>query len=129
MWKGTDWTKFYNVADHLKDYSEEEEYQRSASGRYYYSCFGLLRYYYRKTTHRHLPFSNAHSVLIEHLENSNFVEEQKLGFKLKALRLNRIHADYKGNFDKKTVVESKDLATEIIDSTNKLIKNPLYSIF
>ena len=88
------WKKFYNVGNHLNDHSNEEEYQRFAIGRYYYSCYEPVKNYYENSFRKTLPSNDSHATLINILKSSPFIEEQKLGIKLDNLRKNRNFADY-----------------------------------
>ena len=121
-----DWKEFYDVGNHLKDYSKEEAYQRSAIGRYYYSCFGPVKEYYEKSFRTTLSLEYAHFTLINILTNSPFVEEQELGDKLDDLRKNRTFADYKHDELKEAVaLNSKKCAEEIFAMLDELYRNPL----
>lgn len=121
-----DWKEFYNVGNHLKSYSKEEAYQRSAICRYYYSCFGPVKNYYEKSFRKTLSSKNAHIKLIDALKKSPFFEEQKLGKKLTELRKNRNFADYRsGKLSKNLVIDSKLYAEEIFQILDELCKNPL----
>lgn len=42
------WEKFSDVGLCLKKISQKEEYQRSATGRFYYAAFGLVKEYYEE---------------------------------------------------------------------------------
>ena len=118
--------KFYDVADHLKDYSEDEEYQRSSISRYYYSVFHPVYDYYEKSFRRSLPLNNRHSNLIEELENSPFEEEQELGDLMRDLRKKRNHADYNQiNLSDDDITDSKDESDEILKKLDHLKKHPL----
>lgn len=44
------WKIFLEVGNHLEKYSQEEAYQRSAVGRYYYSCYHSAKDYFKKGT-------------------------------------------------------------------------------
>ena len=72
------WGKFYDVGICLRSISEEEEYQRSAVGRYYYAAFGLVKNYYEETHHQKVPSNEGHSFLINSLKNSNFKDRKRL---------------------------------------------------
>lgn len=118
--------KYYDVADHLKDFSEEEEYQRSAISRYYYSVYHPVYDYYRKSFRRSLPMDNRHSKLIEELENSIFKEEKRLGRKMRHLRNKRNHADYtKSKLSDDDVNVSKKKTDDILKQLDHLKKHPL----
>lgn len=118
--------KFNNVGDHLKNYSKEEEYQRSAITRYYYSTFHSVKDYYEKSFRKILPSNNAHSTLIKELEKSPFEKERKLGEKLRYLRNNRNHADYRSRkVTKEKAKESKKKVEEIRTLLDSLLKNPI----
>ena len=120
------WEGFYDVGNHLKNYSKKESYQRSAICRYYYSCFGPVKGYYEKTFRKTLSKNDAHSTLINLLIQSPFFEEKELGEKLKDLRKNRNYADYNPKKLNKTMTsESKIYAEEIFKILDGLHKNPL----
>ena len=105
-----DWKEFYNVGNHLKNYSKEEAYQRSAICRYYYSCFGPVKTYYEQSFRKTLSSIDAHTSLIKALKESPFIEEQRLGRKLDGLRKNRNFADYKsGKLNNNLVPDSKKI--------------------
>jgi hypothetical protein len=121
-----DWKEFYNVGNHLKNYSKEEAYQRSAICRYYHSCFGPVKKYYEQSFRKILCSKEAHINLIKALKESPFIEEQRLGKKLDELRKNRNFADYKsGQLNNNLVHDSKKYAEEIFMMLNWLYTNPL----
>lgn len=121
------WKKFYGVGNHLDNYSKEEAYQRSAIDRYYYSCYGTIKNYYEKSFRKTLSAKdNPHRTLIDILMHSPFVEEQKLGKKLKILRDNRNYADYNSKKINKTFTsQSKKCAEEIFLMLDALYAKPL----
>ena len=82
-----------------------------------------------KLQKKYLPSYKGHSTLINFLENSNYDEEKYIGKKLRKLRDLRVKADYKSNFKNQYAFQSKDLAEDIIELTNCLFENPLYSDF
>ena len=124
-----DFKKYYDVGTHLKNHSNDEEYQRSSISRYYYSVFHPLKDYYEKSFRRVLSSQDSHKKLIEELENSLFKEEKILGEKMRNLRNNRNYADYnKNELRKIKVKDSKDKADEILSQLNYLIKHPLRRI-
>ena len=118
--------KFYDVGTHLKNYSNEEEYQRSSISRYYYSVFHQAKEYYETSFRRILPSNNIHSELIKELENSPFEEENKLGQKIRKLRNDRNYADYNDKkLRKNQVIKSKDKTDDILLQLDQLKKHPL----
>lgn len=118
--------KFYDVANHLKNYSKKEEYQRSSISRYYYSVFHPVKDYYEESFRRILPSENAHSKLIGELEKSPFEEEQELGIKLRKLRNFRNDADYnKKELKKNQINVSKKKTDDILKQLDYLKKHPL----
>lgn len=108
-----DWKKFYDVGIHLKNFSNNEEYQRSAVGRFYYSCFGLTKKYYENTHKIIIPSKDSHQFLINRLLNSIYEKENILGEYLQTLRKYRNFADYNDDFKlknlNKTLKTSEDL--------------------
>lgn len=121
-----DFNKFYEVGTHLKNHSTDEAYQRSSISRYYYSIFHSVKDYYEKSFRKTLSSQDSHSELIDALEHSPFKEENILGGKLRILRNNRNHSDYRRGHIKKTQIKSsKDKADEILSLLDYLIKNPL----
>ncbi|WP_298524173.1 HEPN domain-containing protein [uncultured Methanobrevibacter sp.] len=118
--------KYYNVAKHLQDHSTDEEYQRSSISRYYYSVFHPAKQYYEDSFRRTLPSDHAHTILIDALENSPFEKEKELGEKLKILKRNRVHADYrKSELRDNQLKTSKKKAEEIFILLDELIKHPV----
>ncbi len=124
-----DWKKLSNVALHLKVYSQEEEFQRSAVGRFYYSCFGLSREYFESTHHIFISSLDSHIELIDYLENSVYDEENEIGENLRKLRKIRNFADYNNVFFIKNVDVSEDLSEDIISSIESLKLNPVVPKF
>lgn len=121
-----DFKKYYNVGNHLKDYSSKEEYQRSSISRYYYSVYHPIKDYYEKSFRKVLPSNDAHARLIKELENSPFEEENKLGENLRILRNNRNESDYdKKELGKLKLKNTKNKTDKILLQLDKLIKNPL----
>lgn len=123
--KKFDWKNNEKVGTHLMKYSKKEEYQRSAISRFYYSCFGPLKEYYEKSFRRTLSSKDAHSTLIKELQNSPFIEEQKLGIKLKNLRNMRNLADYNPKSQKFPLNRSRKNVKEIFLILNSLKNHPL----
>lgn len=118
--------KFYDVGNHLRSYSNSEEYQRSSATRYYYSVFNSVKDYYETSFRKHLPSTDSHGTLIRELENSPFRKENELGEKLRILRNNRNHADYfKRKFRLNKVNSSKKKSEEVFSLLGQLSKNPL----
>lgn len=113
-----DWEKFYNVGVHLMEYSDDEEYQRSAIGRFYYACFGIAKQHYEDSRKHILPSINAHSTLIREFENSNSKAERHLGQYLRHIRRYRNNSDYEVKFRPSNVRKSKKIANEIFDILN-----------
>ena len=121
-----DFKKLYDVGEHLKDYSKEEEYQRSSISRYYYSAYHPTKDYYEKYFRKTLSSKDSHSALIKALENSPFHEENILGEKLRTLRNNRNHAEYRRKRIKKNKTkESKIKTDEIFKLIKFLINHPV----
>ena len=113
-----DWEKFYNVGLHLMEYSDDEAYQRSAIGRFYYACFGISKQYYEDSRKHILPSINAHSTLIKEFENSNSKSERHLGQYLRHIRRYRNNSDYELKFRQTNVRKSKKIADEIFKILN-----------
>ena len=123
------WDLFSDVAFHLKDYSDKEEYLRSSVGRFYYASFGLVREYYEKTYHKVVPHIGAHSFLINSLLNSVYDEEVKLGKYLRKLKYYRVNSDYDNNFNKSFVNTAQDIYILLRNLINFLNKNPVVPKF
>lgn len=124
-----DWNKFCEVGIHLLDYSDEEQYQRSAIGRFYYCCFNLIRDYYESTHKKYVPDKDTHSTLIEWLEGSVYDEENELSDYLKKLRRYRNNADYDSKFYYNNVSKSEKTFKDIMDLLQKLRINPVVPMF
>ena len=124
-----DWGSFSDVGFHLLKLSDEENYQRSAVGRLYYSIYGLSKNYYEKTHKKYIPSVNGHQILADALSDSIYSEEQFLGKCLFNLKKFRVKADYRNNFKSKYVEDSKKIhndAKEILDYLNN---NPVVPKF
>jgi len=121
-----DWKKFFGVGECLRNISHDEEYQRSAVGRYYYAAFGLVKNYFESNHHIKVPSHNGHSFLINNLKRSNFEEEVNLGTNLEKLREYRNHADYRNKFNLYNVNRARKKYEKIIEILDELNKNPLY---
>ena len=96
---GFDWEKFWNVVEHLMNYREEEEYQRSAVGRYYYSCYLKAREVYNKKNNFRIDKSISHQQLINKFIESNNETEKKIGKYLEELLMFGKNADYDLDFN------------------------------
>ena len=109
--------KFFSVGKHLGKYSKDEEYQRSAVGRFYYACYLVAREIYNKENNREMGSSISHYKLKEYFKGLEGTKE--IGEKLEILRNNRNEADYKLYFNEKKVKDSKNKSKEILDFFNK----------
>ena len=117
---GFDWEKFLDVAEHLRNYSQEEEYQRTAVGRYYYACYLVARdIYYNLTGVREGTFI-SHKKLINFFEHSRNNTEKTIGRNLRYLRDNRNAADYNKDFDFIFLSDSKVRSRRIFNLFDKL---------
>lgn len=112
------WEKFFDVGLCMKKISKKEEYQRSAVGRYYYAAFGMVKEYYEKKYNKTVPSRDAHSFLINELENS-CGDEKILGKKLRTMRKYRNFADYNNIF----YFFNVDRTEKIYDEIVKLLEN------
>ena len=79
--------KFFSVGKHLGKYSKDEEYQRSAVGRFYYACYLVAREIYNKENNREMGSSISHYKLKEYFKGLEGTKE--IGEKLEILRNNR----------------------------------------
>ncbi|MCQ2737647.1 MAG: hypothetical protein MJ224_03485 [archaeon] len=123
------WDLFSDVAFHLKDYSDKEEYLRSSVGRFYYAAFGLTKDYYEKTHHKVVPHVGAHSFLINSLLDSVYDEEVELGEHLRELKNYRVNSDYNNNFNKNFVNTAQNIYILLRNLINFLNKNPVVPKF
>ncbi|WP_050553603.1 hypothetical protein [Methanobrevibacter boviskoreani] len=114
-----DWNKFYDVGNHLKEYSDNEEYQRSAIGRYYYACFNLSKNYFEEKYYP-LGHNNVHITLIKCLKNSNSEYESELSDCLNKLRRYRNNADYDSKFHENNIIKTENTVNEIFNIFKKL---------
>lgn len=111
------------------NYSNEEEYQRSVIGRFYYACFGLAKEYYEKTHKQIVPHKESHAFLIKKLKCSVYDEEKELGKQLGDLRKYRNNADYDNKFHYGNLKKARKTSDDMIDLLKKLKVNPVVSRF
>ena len=112
-----DWKEFQEVGDNLKK-TPREAYQRSAVGRYYYSCYVPVKEYFENVIRAISPDENSHQAIIEDLRESNDDKEKELGEFLSNLRRYRNNADYHKSFKKNNVHKAQRTANDI----HKLLK-------
>lgn len=124
-----DWKKFYDVGIHLKNFSNNEEYQRSAVGRFYYACFGLTKKYYENTHKIIIPSKDSHQFLINRLLNSIYEKENILGEYLQTLRKYRNFADYNDDFKLKNLNKTLKTSEDLINLIQNLKENQEVPIF
>ena len=106
------WKEFQDVGDDLKK-TPREAYQRSAVGRYYYSCYPAVKEYFETVIRTLCSDENSHQAIIEDLNNSNEDKEKDLGDYLSKLRRYRNNADYQKTFKKNNVNKAQKTAKEI----------------
>lgn len=108
-----DWKEFHDVGDHLESHSPKEAYQRSAVGRYYYSCYHLVKDYFEKK-YFSLGFQdNPHQTLIEYLKLYGDKNEAKISKYLSKLRGYRNKADYYQGFRENILRNAKKTTEDI----------------
>ena len=90
-----DFSNFSKVGDKLSEF-DDEEYLRSAIGRYYYSIFCSARQYLVETKNKRyfLKRNDIHKMVSEELLKSNDLTEHYIGDTLEKLREIRNNADY-----------------------------------
>ena len=114
-----DWKKYHEVGEHLKNYSEDEAYQRAAISRYYYAYFNIIRQYFKKKHYEiYSPF--VHDKLIEGLENSLDESDNTLGGYLKQFRNYRNNADYDDEFKTRNIKKTQKLIQDIEEVLSNL---------
>lgn len=110
-----DWEKLSDVGFYLLDYSEDEEFQRSAVNRFYYAAFNLCKKYF-ENKYFVIGHINVHKNLIENLKKQNDFKDRNLGKKLQSLRRFRVSADYHNNrFNQNNTKKSIKLLEDIIE--------------
>ena len=115
------WKKLHDVGVHLEDQSLEEEYQRSAIGRYYYSCYAPVKKHFAKKYEPHTK--KTHRLLIQELNIKGNSVEKKISKNLNQLRNYRNNADYDDFFNKRNVKVARILSKEIHDLLKSLKKD------
>lgn len=105
--------KLSNVGFYLLDSSDEEEFQRSVIGRFYYSCFNLSKEYFEDKYYM-IGHNNVHKTLINVLKRQNNKKEIELGENLDNLRICRINADYHNNFNQINLKKSINILEDIL---------------
>ena len=126
------WKTLCEVGILLSNYSNKEQYERSAISRFYYACYNLSKDYYENTHHTLLSsfgLLSTHQILINKLEDSAYDEERELGGYLRILRDYRNNADYDKKFHNKNLHTSKKVSKEIIQLLDKLYNNPVVPKF
>ena len=108
-----DWKEFNDVGVHLEEHSSEEAYQRSAVGRYYYSCYHLVKNYFEREYYPLGRQEHPHEVLIERLKFYEDENEMELAEALSKLRTYRNKADYYQGFRNNIVRNAKKARDEI----------------
>ena len=108
-----DWKEFHDVGVHLENYSPKEAFQRSAVGRYYYSCYHCVKDYFEKN-YFHLGHKNSpHQALINCLKTFGSEDEADLADYLSKLRSYRNKADYYQGFRNTTFKKAKKTTGDI----------------
>lgn len=115
-----DWKEFNEVGDHLIQYPKEA-YQRSAVGRYYYSCYMPVRKYFEAVIRVISSEENPHKTIIDELKKSNDDKENDLGDYMDKLRGYRNNADYHGRFKQTNVKKAKKTSEDIDVLLDELI--------
>ena len=115
------WDKFYDVGLCMQRISQKEEYQRSATGRFYYAAFGLVKEYYEEKYKKQVPSLDAHSFLINELEKS-YGDEKRLGENLRKMRKYRNFADYNKIFYLFNAKKSEKIYNNIVQLLENLNK-------
>lgn len=115
-----DWKEFQEVGDNLKK-TPCESYQRSAVGRYYYSCYTPVKEYFETVIRVIGSDENSHKAIIEGLCESNEDKEKDLGGALSNLRRYRNNADYHKSFKQSNVNKAQRTAKDIHKLLKKLI--------
>lgn len=124
-----DWKEFQEVGDNLKK-TPREAYQRSAIGRYYYSCYAPVKEYFETVIRVIGSDENSHMAIIEGLRKSNEDKENDLGGALYNLRRYRNNADYHKSFKKNNVNKAQRTAKDIHKLLNELInEKKVYDFF
>lgn len=117
-----DWKEFHEVAVHLEDHSSKEAYQRSAVGRYYYSCYHSVKNYFERN-HFHLGFQGSpHQTLINCLKSFGNDDEVDLAEALSRLRGYRNKADYYQGF-RDSILRNAKKTTKDIELLLKNLEN------
>ena len=116
---GFDWKKYHEVGEHLKNYSEDEAYQRAAISRYYYAYFNIIRRYFEKR-HYEIHSKYVHQKLIDELKNSLDDNEYQLSVYLKRFRGYRNNADYDDKFKARNIQKTQKLIKDMDKILSKL---------
>ena len=106
----------------LRKYSNKEEYQRSAVGRYYYACYLVARDIYNIRLKRPNGESISHYALIDFFEKSKSKKERELGKILRELKNFRNNADYDVNFNVDNASISKEHSKLLLSNFKEIEK-------
>lgn len=126
-----DWSKFSIVANELSS-KNDEEYLRSAIGRYYYSIFNQSRDYLTDILkeYEYANIDNPHAEIRDRFLNSKNELENEIGESLLFLRKLRNKADYNkydsSKFFLKNINKAKKEYNDANEYLDKLIKNHKY---
>ena len=99
-------------------FSKNEEYQRTAVGRYYYPCYLIARDIYNNRKGRKPGSKISHEELIKYFEGLDG-SDAKIGDELRILRDIRNEADYDEFFDVGKVSDCKIKSEDVLKSLKK----------
>ena len=99
-------------------FSKNEEYQRTAVGRYYYPCYLIARDIYNNRKGRKQGSKISHEELIKYFEGLDG-SDAKIGDELRILRDIRNEADYDEFFDVGKVSDCKIKSEDVLKSLKK----------